>query len=282
VAERNAAWFERAPREPWQTAPEQRPRAADPACHVFLVGFPRSGTTLLENVLAAHPQVVSLEERDCLAAPIAEFLTAEGGLDRLAQIGSGEAFKRRDDYWKAVHSYGVEPRGRVFIDKMPLGTMSLPLIAKLFPGAKVLFALRDPRDVVLSCFRRRFGMNHSMFQLLTLEGAAAFYAAVMRLAEACRQSLPLQLQVVRYEALVEDLEGVVGETCRFLGLEWSEEMRDFAAKARTRGIDTPSAAQVARGLNREGIGTWRRYRTQMEPVLPVLRPWIERFGYPAD
>jgi Flp pilus assembly protein TadD len=280
--ERLRRWFEAALREPWQGAPPARPRAADPSVHVFLVGFPRSGTTLLENVLAAHPDVVSLEERDCLAGAIVDYLHAEGGLERLASIGAGEALKRRDDYWKSVRGFGVEPRGRVFIDKMPLASINLPLIAKLFPGAKVLFARRDPRDVVLSCFRRRFGMNRSMYQLLKLEGAGAYYASVMGLVELYRQILPLELHEVRYEALVEDFEGVAGAACRFLGLQWDDGMREFAARARTRSIDTPSAAQVARGLNREGVGAWRRYREQLQPVLPTLQPWVERFGYPAQ
>jgi len=278
-AQRLAAWFERADREPWREAPPQRPRAADPKAHVFLVGFPRSGTTLLENVLAAHPEVVSLEEKDCLAAASDLYLSSNDGLERLARIGSGEAVRQRDAYWSAVRSFGIEPRGRVFIDKMPLATVALPLIAKLFPNARVLFARRDPRDVVLSCFRRRFGMNASMYQLLTLEGAAAYYDAVMRLSELYRELLSLPVHEVRYESLVEDFERTARTACDFLGLEWDQEMSNFAAKARDRGISTPSAAQVARGLNREGHGAWRRYAAQMTPVLPLLQPWVERFGY---
>ena len=276
------SWFESADLEPWRLAPEARPRAADPAAHVFLVGFPRSGTTLLENVLAAHPDVVSLEEKDSLAPAIETYLGSAGGLERLSHITSGEAARQRDAYWTAVRGFGVEPRGKVFIDKMPLMSMNLPLVAKLFPGARILFARRDPRDVVLSCFRRRFGMNPSMYQLLTLEGAAAYYDAVMRLAELYRGLLPLSQQLIRYEALVEDFEGVAREACAFLGLEWNPALFDFATRARTRGIATPSAAQVARGLNREGQGVWRRYQAQMAPVLPLLRPWVERFGYEPD
>jgi len=281
-ARRLTAWFEAADREPWREAPLQRPRAADPKAHIFLVGFPRSGTTLLENVLAAHPEVVSLEEKDCLAAASETYLASGEGLERLARIGPGDAMRQRDGYWSMVRSFGIEPRGRVFIDKMPLASVALPLIVKLFPGARVLFARRDPRDVVLSCFRRRFGMNPSMYQLLTLEGAAAYYDAVMRLSELYREILPVAQHEVRYESLVEDFEGTARAACAFLGLEWDQAMNDFAAKARTRGISTPSAAQVARGLNREGQGSWRRYREQMAPVLPILEPWIERFGYAAQ
>jgi len=282
VARRLSAWFEAADPAPWRAAPEARPRAADPKLHVFLVGFPRSGTTLLENVLAAHPDVVSLEEKDCLSPAIAAYLGSDAGLGRLAGIGPGEAVRQRETYWAAVRSHGAEPRGRVFIDKMPLMSLHLPVVAKLFPTARILFARRDPRDVVLSAFRRRFGMNPSMHQLLTLEGSAAYYDVVMRLSAIYRGLLPLPQHLVRYENLVEDFEGTARAACDFLDLEWDERLRDFAARARTRGISTPSAAQVAKGLNREGQGTWRRYRDQMAPVLPVLQPWVESFNYQPD
>jgi tetratricopeptide (TPR) repeat protein len=277
--QRLTAWFEAADPKPWREVPPIRPRAADPDAHVFLVGFPRSGTTLLENVLAAHPEVVSLEEKDCLEQVSASYLASNEGLERLAHITPAEAMRARDAYWSRVRSFSVEPRGKVFIDKMPLASLQLPVIAKLFPNARILFARRDPRDVVLSCFRRRFGMNPAMYQLLTLEGAASFYDAVMRLSELYRERLPLPQHLVRYESLVEDFECTARAACDFLGLEWNEGMVDFAAKARTRGISTPSAAQVARGLNREGQGAWRRYGEQMAAVLPILEPWVERFGY---
>ena len=272
-------WFETADPEPWRRSPPVRPRAADPNAHIFLVGFPRSGTTLLENVLAAHPGVVSLEEKDCFAPESAAYLSDLGGLERLADITPRDAARQREHYWSQVRRNGVEPRGKVFIDKMPLSSVALPVIAKLFPNARILFALRDPRDVVLSCFRRRFGMNPSMYELLTLDGAAIFYDAVMRLSERYRELLPLPLHLVRHESLIDDFEATTREVCTFIGIEWDEAMTDFAARARSRGISTPSAAQVARGLNREGQGAWRRYRDQMAPVLPLLEPWVRRFGY---
>jgi tetratricopeptide (TPR) repeat protein len=278
-ARRLAVWFETRNREPWQHAPEARPRAADPRAHVFLVGFPRSGTTLLENVLAAHFDVVTLEEKPCLERVAEPYLASTDGLERLEAISSGEAARQREAYWSCVRGHGVEPRGKVFIDKMPLASVQLPVVAKLFPNARILFAVRDPRDVVLSCFRRRFGMNPAMYQLLTLDGAAAYYDAVMRLSKLYRDMLPLPRHEVRYESLVEDFEATARAVCTFVGLDWTDDMRDFAAKARSRGISTPSAAQVARGLNREGQGAWRRYREQMAPVLPTLQPWVERFGY---
>ena len=279
---RLTSWFEAADPEPWRQAPPARPRAAEPTAHIFLVGFPRSGTTLLDNVLAAHPQVVSLEEKGCLEIVSAPYLASGDGLERLARISPGEAARQREAYWSMVRGFGFEPRGRVFIDKMPLASVQLPVVAKLFPNARVLFARRDPRDVVLSCFRRRFGMNPSMYQLLTLEGAAAYYDAVMRLSELYRDLLPLPQHLVRYESLVDDFEDTARAACGFLGIEWDQRLFDFAASARARGISTPSAAQVVRGLNREGQGAWRRYREQMTPVLPLLEPWVRHFGYDSS
>jgi len=276
---RLAGWFRTADPEPWHQSPPVRPRASDPRVHAFLVGFPRSGTTLLETVLAAHPEVVSLEEKDSLASASAAYLETEEGLERLAQLSSGEATRRREAYWSSVRSFGVEPRGKVFIDKMPLASVALPVVARLFPNARILFARRDPRDVVLSCFRRRFAMNPSMYELLSLEGAADYYDAVMRLSDVYCDLLPLPRHVVCYEDLVDDFEGTARAACGFLGLAWDARLLDFAARARTRGISTPSASQVARGLNREGKGAWRRYSDPMGPVLPILEPWVRAFGY---
>jgi hypothetical protein len=161
---------------------------------------------------------------------------------------------------------------------MPINTTLLPLIAALFPEAKVLFALRDPRDVVLSCFRRAFIANAVSFHLLDLEAAARFYDQVMGFAVLCRDRLPLEVCDVRYERLVADLAGETRRLCAFLGLDWTPALLDFAETARRRVILTPSAAQVRRGLF-SGEGQWRAYRGEMIGALAILAPWAERFGY---
>ncbi len=265
-----------------EAAPPRSGDAGGARAHVFLVGFPRSGTTLLEQILAGHPDVQALEERETLADSAGPFLTRAGGIGRLSAAGQTDLNGYRQAYWRRVRAEGAVPDGKVFVDKYPLNTLKLPLIRRLFPEAKVLFALRDPRDVVLSCFRRRFRMNASMFQFLTPEGTAALYDATMALAARLEPVLGAQLLRVRHETLVADFDGEVGRVCDFLGLEWTADMRDFAARTRDRGIATPSAAQLARGLSAEGVGQWRRYREPLAPVLPVLKPWVERFGYDPD
>jgi tetratricopeptide (TPR) repeat protein len=259
------------------------PAAADaPKTHVFLMGFPRSGTTLLEQVLASHPDVEALEERDTLVAAQRAFQMQPADVARLAHAGEAELAPLREAYWARVRQEGAEPAGKVFVDKHPLHTFRLPLILKLFPDAKILFARRDPRDVVLSCYRRRFAMSGSAYQLLTLPGAAGYYDAAMSLAERLQPAMAGNTLVVRHEGLIEDFDAAVREVCAFLGLEWTEAMRNFADKARDRAVATPSGVQLARGLSAEGVGAWRRYGVQMAQVAPTLAPWVARFGYPAE
>ena len=282
-AARLIAYFRDAAPEVWyadKNALLSKPASKSPlATHVFLVGFPRSGTTLLEQILASHGDVEAMEERDCFARAFDDFIMAEDGLDRLAGLSGTALDPWRKAYWKYAADSGFVPTRNVFIDKMPLNTVLLPLVAKLFPQAKVLFALRDPRDVVLSCFRRRFGMSAQMYEFLTLEGAARYYDAVMTLGERYRDLLGLDIHVVRYEDIVADLEGETRKVCTFLNLEWDEGMHGFAERTRARNVNTPSAAQVARGLYTQGAGQWRAYRAQLAPVLSVLRSWCAKFGY---
>ncbi len=278
-----AARFEAANVADWANVPAPPPPGpTDPASHTFFVGFPRSGTTLLEQILASNPDVVVLDERDTLTEATRDLFASDLKIDRLMRLDANDAATYRDHYWNRVRTYWPDIAGKAFVDKHPLNSDRLPLVAKLFPTAKVLFALRDPRDVVLSCFRRRFRMNPAMYQLSTLGGAAIYYDAVMRLVDLYRAKLALPFEYVRYEALVEDLQREVRGVCEFIGVEWSDSMLDFARTARARAVRTPSARQVERGLYSEGVGQWRPYAAQLAPVMPLLAPWVEKFGYPAD
>ena len=278
-ARRLAGHFASAAPEAWSGAGEDREGAALVRGHAFLVGYPRSGTTLLEQVLASHPEVVGLEERPTLVDPIDRALADPA---RLARMAEGEADGLRKVYWERVRAMApADPAGRVVIDKLPLNTLKLPLIAKLFPQARILFAVRDPRDVVLSCFRQRFLVNTAMYELLTLEGAARYYDAVMGLADLYRAALPLELHTHRYEDLVADFDATAAGALDFLGLDWRPQLRDFAAASRARLVNTPSAKQVARGLYTQGVGQWPAYAHRMGAALDILAPWVERWGYPA-
>ena len=274
---RLAEYFRRADPSAWRGATGPGGRT-----HVFLVGFPRSGTTLLGQVLASHPDAQTMEERPCLMDSAAEFFGSDDALDRLAALPEAELEHWRARYWQRVAESGATPSKPVFVDKMPLNAVFLPLIAKLFPQARILVAMRDPRDVVLSCFRRRFAMNAGMFEFTRLDSAATYYGAVMRLMNIYSEKLALQAFEARHEKLVGDFAGQAARLCAFLGLEYRDEMAGFAKRAQARNIDTPSSAQVARGLSETGMAQWRRYARQLEPVLPVLAPFVAQFGYPEN
>jgi hypothetical protein len=276
---RLAAWFRAADPAPWREAPAEAPISGEAATHAFLMGFPRSGTTLLEQVLAGHPQVRALEEAPTLADAYAEFLTTPRGLERLARLTPDEAQVWRARYWAEVAAHGIDATGRLFLDKAPAGTLTLPLVAKLFPRAKVLFAVRDPRDVVLSCLRHNFQINAMTYAFTRADTAAACYVACMAMAEVYRGVLPLSLTEARHEALVADFDGELARLCGFLGLDVVPAMADVGATARSRTVRTPSADQVRAGLNDRGLGRWRAYAAEMAPIMPVLAPWVERFGY---
>ena len=275
---RLATWIETQPAQSWPLSSSGVSGAA--ASHVFLLGFPRSGTTLLEQVLAAHPRVSTLEEAPTLATAYQAFLSGADACAEVMLLGAEEAAAWADHYWNEVRGRGVDVAGRLFVDKQPAGTLYLPIIARLFPRARILFALRDPRDVVLSCFRQAFQINAMTYAFTDLAETAACYDACMTLAEQARARLPLAWRDVRHEALVEDFDAELGRILDFLGLEPDPAMIDFARSANARTIRTPSATQVRAGLNRRGLGRWGHYRRELAPVLSVLAPWVERFGYP--
>jgi tetratricopeptide (TPR) repeat protein len=247
---------------------------------VFLVGFPRSGTTLLDQILASHPEIATLEERDALIDAVTTLIRPDGDFDFWATLSEDEIVRLRSLYWRQVE-VGLKgaPMKRVFVDKLPLNALLLPVIHRLFPTAKIVLALRDPRDVVLSCYQQRFGMSLAMFQLLKLDTAAAYYDAVMALVRACRERLALDLHEVRYEAVVSDFEATVRALLAFLGVGWDAAVRDYAETARQRTVGTPSAAQVVMPLYASAQGKWRNYRRFLAPVLPTLEPWVEALGY---
>jgi tetratricopeptide (TPR) repeat protein len=274
--------FEDRAMPPWPVDGAAGSRRDGPVRHLFVLGFPRSGTTLLEEVLACHSDAVTTGEKDALAGIVRELLGRPQHLSRLRFLSRDEVDLYRTRYWESLAARGLRVDGKILVDKQPFNSIRLPLIAKLFPEARIVFCLRDPRDVVLSCFRRRLNLNAANAEFLSLDRAAQLYDSVIHLVEAYREKLPLPIHTVRNEDLVADFDAQVRQLCAFCDIEWTDAFRDFARRSAAREISTPSATQVARGLGREGIGHWRNYRTEMAPVMPLLGEWAERLGYPGN
>ena len=243
---------------------------------VFLVGFPRSGTTLLDTFLLGHSQIAVLEEVPMLGA--AERIA--GKLAELPERSSALLEEARAAYFAEMDRH-VDPAFEgIVIDKLPLNMISAPLINVLFPDALVIFAQRHPCDAVLSGFMQSFVLNEAMACFLDIEDAADLYDATLGVWSACTDVLPLTVHSLVYEQLVADPAGTLAPLVDELGLEWDEQMLDHRSTARDRGaISTPSYDQVTQPLSKAPVGRWRRYEKQLEPVLPVLLPWANRLGY---
>ena len=253
----------------------------------FFVGFPRSGTTLMEQILAAHPALVTTGE-DSPLERIRETMRKErpggqGYPECLDTLSAADIRHWRQAFWKhAAAGVGGAADGRLLVDKLPLNLIHLGMVNRLFPEAKVIVALRDPRDVCLSCFFQNFRPTAAMVNFQSIEGAAALYARTMDLWLHYRGHMSMAWTEYRYEDLIADMTGTARRVLEFLGLEWSDDILAYREAARARTISTPSYRDVGEGLYGRAVGRWRRYEDRLAPVLPVLAPYVEAFGYAAE
>lgn len=270
-----AASFSGVSEKPWSDAP-----ASDRPAPVFLVGFPRSGTTLLDTILRSHPDILVLEELK-MVAEMRSMLGGPAERGKLETLGNDEIAAMRDAYFAELDKHlGDAPANALVIDKLPLNIVHAGLIHRVFPEAKFILSLRHPCDCVLSCYMQNFKLNNPMANFLDIESSAILYDRVMRLWTAYRSVLPFEVHALAYEDLIADMEGSVTKLLSYLGLEWDERMRDYRQTALARGrINTPSYNQVTESLYNRAAGRWEKYREQMQPVLPLLEPWARHWGY---
>ncbi|MHC4275343.1 MAG: sulfotransferase [Planctomycetota bacterium] len=249
----------------------------------FLVGFPRSGTTLTEQVLAAHPDVVTTDERspiESLTPQMSTWFSGDSIPQMLPQLDHDDIGRLRAAFWEHAEStLQMKLTDKVLVDKLPLNLIHLPLINVMFPEARVVVALRDPRDVCLSCFMQRFRLNTAMINFLWWERTAEFYAKVMDLWLHLRDLVTLEFIEVKYEDTVDDLESQARRLLDFLGVAWDESVLEFHRKARERVIGTPSFAAVTQRVHRGAVARWRNYPAQMRRVSDTLGRFITAFGY---
>jgi len=263
--------------EPGRLAPPPPDGLPDP---LFVVGFPRSGTTLVERLFAAHPSTMVLDERDTLADLHRDFVVPTDGPAALEKLGSEELGRYRAAYWERAAMYGAEPgSGRLLVDKMPMNLVLMGLIHRLFPGARYVLVIRDPRDVCLSCFMQTFDINDATRHFFDLDSTAAYYRQCMSVVSLTREKLPLEILAVRYEDLVADPVGESRRMLDFAGLPWDGRVMEFHRGSREHLTQTPSYKQVSRPIYSSSIGRWRRYASKMKPVLPELDEFVRQFGY---
>ncbi len=266
------------------------PRAgvrADVAQPVFVLGFPRSGTTVVEQTLSAHPRICAGDE-----LPLIHDLTGIMGRmlnsplsypEALAELWMGDQRagldNLRDYYLQKVGQMGIlQPGAAWFTDKMPLNETDLGLIALLFPEAPLIHVIRHPLDVMVSAMSNHF--THGFFCASSLESAARHYVRVMGLVQHYRAEMALRYLPVRYEDMVDDQESTVRAMLDFIGEPFDPRCLQFHENRRY--ARTASYAQVTEPLYDRSRFRYRHYRAQLEPVLPLLGPVIERLGYTVD
>lgn len=243
---------------------------------IFLAGFPRSGTTLLDTMLMGHPNVEVMEEPPILRQLEIEF----GSFEVLATMDEDRVRQAQRRYFKLAANHAELRDGSLLIDKSPLYLQRVPQILRLFPDARFILALRHPADAVLSCFISNFRLNNSMANFLQLDTAAEFYDLSFAMWERALAVFGMPVHTVVYERMIEDPEAALRPVVEGLGLEWKPEIVNHQSTAEARGlITTASYAQVTRPLYRGSVGRWQHYRKHLEPVLPALRPWAQKFGY---
>jgi len=257
---------------------------ADQPAPIFLMGFMRSGTTLTQEVLGGHPDVFLADETDLVMSVVGELEKMLPHLpntpQRLRQLDLEGVKHLRQFYWeKARKRYGDKMNGRVFLDKTTMNTIDLGLINCIFPDSKVVFVMRDPRDVCLSCFMQIMIPTPSTVHLLTWWGTAEFYALTMAWWIVVKQRLTLGFIEFCYEDAVSQFEPTFQRIFDFLGLAWDPSVADFHRRAAGRYIASPSFNQVAQPLYSSSVARWKHYEADFAPVADLLQPYITKFGY---
>lgn len=247
---------------------------------VFLVGFPRSGTTLLETMLGGHPGIQTLEERPLIQTLVTSHPELFAGQAARTPLPHVTRLALQSLYFDLAGRDALRRPGTLWLDKLPLNLLRIPQILRIFPAARFILALRHPCDICLSCQMQLFALNPAMAQLSTLDSTAHFYALAMQVWQRFVRELPLKVHPVKYEEIVRAPETELARLLDFLDLPWHDDVSQFSRRARDgRHIDTPSYQQVSQDLYRYADGRWQRYRTHLEKHLPTLQPAIRAFGY---
>jgi len=286
IAENNELMLSTITKEHFQRWADRSSEVAPlPSRLAWLIGHPRSGTTLIEQVLDSHAGLVSADELDVLARCVYPELgsrtSAGGAAPQMLDGAAGQDVDQaRFDYWQKVEAALREPvDGRILLDKNPELTLLLPMICRTFPESRVLFALRDPRDVVVSCFSQSLPLNSVSVHYLTLEDTAKKYAKMMNGWLQLREMINVDWIEIRYEETVDDLETQARRSLEFLGLDWDASVLDYHQRAQTKHIHSPTYESVTKPVYRSAMGRWRNYEKQLSPVFEILEPLVKAFAY---
>jgi hypothetical protein len=248
---------------------------------VFLVGFPRSGTTLLDQILDSHPGIQGIEEKPMIEKIVEKLSVFPGEYPAvLASLNERDIAKLRKEYMTLVDGHISREPGSTIIDKLPLNIIHIGLINSLFPRSRIILALRHPCDVCLSNFMQHYEINDAMANFFTLEDTVELYDQVMSLWREYVEILSLDYIEFRYESLLENSEAEIRPLLDFLQLDWDPSLLDYTNHAKKRGaINTPSYSQVTKPIYHQAKYRWQKYQQYLKPVMDRLESHITYFSY---
>ncbi|MDA7489920.1 sulfotransferase [Candidatus Pelagibacter ubique] len=248
---------------------------------IFLIGFPRSGTTLLDTILRTNKKIEVIEEKPVLRNFLRNLdIKIKNDLNHLDNLDEKFIQDMQKVYFEERELYLENKKAKTVIDKMPLNIIYIAEILRFFPNAKFIFALRNPYDSVLSCFMQQFELNPAMKNFTSLESSVILYDLVMKLWTIYKDAFSIKCHFIKYEDLVTDFEKTTKEIFKFLEIDWSDSTKNFHITAKKRlNISTPSYNQITSPLYTRSISRWKNYEKEFKGLKNILDPWLDEFNY---
>ena len=248
---------------------------------VFLIGFPRSGTTLLDTILRTNKSVEVIEEKPILRNFLIKLeKKTSNDLNQLNILEKEFIIEMQNFYFRERQKYKKNSNTKIVIDKLPLNIIHIGEILRFFPNAQFIFALRHPYDSVLSCFMQQFTLNPAMKNFLSIRSSAALYDLVMKLWTIYQKKFSINFHFIKYEDVVINFKKTTKEVFEYLSLDWSDETEDFYLTAKNRvDISTPSYNQVTSPLYLRSIDRWKNYEKHFKDSKEYLDKWVNQFDY---
>lgn len=251
---------------------------------VFLIGFLRSGTTLTQEILGTHDNVFISDETNLvhsLRDKIESMPNNHRSISEQLSLATPKELQGlREFYWKSANDrYGSSINDKLFIDKTTMNTFSLGIINCIFPNAKIIFVMRDPRDVCLSCFMQIMAPSSITAHLFDWEKTIDLYTQSMSWWIHIKEIMSLKYIEFKYEDAITDFEPTFKKVFDFLDLDWTTEAHNFHKRATKKFIASPSFNQVSQPLYSSSVARWKQYETEFSPVIDKLHPFITAFNY---
>jgi tetratricopeptide (TPR) repeat protein len=248
---------------------------------IFIVAFPRSGTTLVEMMLDAHPDLVSMDEQPIVQAALDDLLaTGHRYPEELGKVREDQLQAIRTRYWERVRGKVTLAQGQRLVDKNPLNLLRLPVIRRVFPNARIVLAVRHPCDVLLSCFMQHFRAPEFALLCRDLRALAQGFVRAFDFWYSQVELLRPAVHELRYETLVTALESEARRLLEFVAVPWHDAVLSPAARALEKGyISTPSYSQVVQPVNASAVGRWHAYERHLRPIIPLVAPYLQKWAY---